>query len=311
MKGPIFVVGCPRSGTTLLQQMLDAHPVVAIAPETFFMERFWLHRDRYGDLADDSNFHQLIEDLIDIPEFAEMGLNPISFREAVWQSKRDYPVVFRLLLEQFSELQGAKIVGEKTPKHVLHMEALLQFFPSARFIHIVRDPRAVVTSWQHVPWSTGSLTGDVRVWRRYVAKVRYCSPAVASAVFTLHYEQLVSQPEKILHDLCSFLDLKYHPKMMDYTQRGSQLVNITREPWKANARKPLIHTKLDHWKKVLSSSTIIKVEAAAGSEMTYFGYQPVTHLFILVCVRIMAAVKSRLKEISESLELNNSVQQPK
>ncbi|MEO0375512.1 MAG: sulfotransferase [Cyanobacteria bacterium P01_A01_bin.17] len=310
-KGPIFLVGCPRSGTTLLQQMLDAHPDVAIAPETFFMERFWLQRNRYGPLAQDSSFHQLLEDIIALPEFDEMGLSPIDFRKAAWQSERTYPAVFHLLLEQFSELSEAKVVGEKTPKHILHMEALLQFFPAARFIHIVRDPRAVATSWQQVPWSTGSLTGDTRVWRRYVTKTRYCSPLVKSVLLTLHYEQLVSQPERELHALCRFLDLEYQSAMMNYARRESQLVNVAREPWKANARRPLSRSSLNRWQTELSSSALLKIEAAAGSEMKYFGYQPVTHTLPLLPAKLLMAMKSGLRELPKLLKTNDYIQQIK
>lgn len=67
-----FLVGCPRSGTTLLQRLLDAHPDVAVAPETFFVERFWQRREEYGPLADDRCFERLLHDISAVPEFAEM-----------------------------------------------------------------------------------------------------------------------------------------------------------------------------------------------------------------------------------------------
>lgn len=297
IQGPLFLVGCPRSGTTLLQQMLDSHPAVAIAPETFFIERFWLRRDHYGELTNDSKFHRLIEDIISLPEFGEMELNPDDFREAVWQSKRDYPTVFQLLLEQFARLRSVRIVGEKTPKHLLHMETLQHFFPTARFIHIVRDPRAVVRSWQKVPWSSGSLAGDAKIWRRYVAKARHCSPTLRASLFTLYYERLVSEPEKTLRDLCGFLELDYQPAMMNYADRKTQLVNVVREPWKANAITPISQTSLNRWQTELSPSALVKVEVAAGPEMTYFGYQPVTSFLPLFSAKLIAPVKFRLRSI--------------
>ena len=243
---PIFLVGCPRSGTTLLQQMLDAHPEVAISPETHFIRNFWLKREQYGDLADDANYQTLLNAIADLPEFTEMELDLSIFQSAAQQLDRSYAALFKLLLDQFRQGRNTQIVGEKTPNHLLYMQTLQTFFPKARFIHIVRDPRAVVNSWKTVPWSTGSVGGDAEVWRRYMATARQ-SPPENDAIFTLNYEQLISASEDCLKKLCNFLELSFDTSMLDYHTQQSKRVNVNREPWKGNAVRPVNNKSLTRW----------------------------------------------------------------
>lgn len=297
-KSPIFIVGCPRSGTTLLQQMLDAHPAVAIAPETHFMQYFWQRQEYYGNLLKDDNYHHLIEDLIAHPEFSEMGLNVCEFSKAAWGGERSYQALFRLLLEQFASIRGVEIIGEKTPNHVLYIPTLKKFFPSARFIHIVRDPRAVVNSWRSVPWSTGSIAGDAQAWKGHVSAPRRCSSLLMSSLFTLHYEQLVMAPEENLRSLCQFLNLEFLPEMLTYHRKESQSVNVTREPWKANSVKPVNQNALTRWQRELSEQMVTEIEAVAWFEMRRFGYKTQTNLRQLVPAAMLTTIHNQKKRIS-------------
>lgn len=295
LKKPIFLVGCPRSGTTLLQQMLDAHPEVAIAPETHFIHYFWQRQERYGDLNEDSNYKLLLTDITALPEFSEMGLTQETFCRVAWQNQRSYGALLSLLLEQFARHRGVEIVGEKTPNHVLYLPQLQQFFPQARFIHLVRDPRAVVNSWRSVPWSTGSISQDAQAWRFHVGAPRRCGGNVRAAIFTLYYEQLVLAPEENLRALCRFLNLEFMPQMLTYHQKSAPLVNVSREPWKARAVKPVSQDRLTHWRTELSEDAIAQIEAVAWWEMRRLGYKAKTKIVRLLPTAILATIQHRLK----------------
>ena len=298
----IFIVGCPRSGTTLLQQMLDAHPDIAIAPETHFMRHFWERRDDYGDLNQDVNYRHLLEDITAIPEFTEMGLSTPDFLEVSWNRERSYANLFNLILEHFAEQRGVEVVGEKTPNHLLYMSEIKQFFPSACFIHIIRDPRAVVNSWRSVPWSNGSITGDAKVWQRYMSRGINFDEPVKSSVFTLFYEELILAPEKNLRSLCDFLGLTFVPAMLTYNQRKLQLVNVMREPWKAEAVKPISQKALDRWQRELSRQEICEIEAVTFSEMKYWGYEVQTGLLKLLFERSIQSILSILRYIARKVK---------
>jgi hypothetical protein len=270
---PVFLVGCPRSGTTLLQRLLDAHPMLAIAPETHFIRRFWLKRDAYGDLAAPDTFERLVDDVIQMPEFADMQLDAAEFRREAARIERSIPAVFDLLLGSFGRRRGARIVGEKTPNHLLYMPALEEFFPDARFIHIIRDPRAVVNSWRTVPWSTGSIAGDTAVWTRYM-QTAWRQPPAAGHLHVMRYEALATEPERELRAVCDFLAIPFEPAMLSFHERESRTVDFDREPWKKNAAGPIQTRARDEWRNALAPEQVAEIERTAWGEMVRLGYQP-------------------------------------
>lgn len=273
---PVFLVGCPRSGTTLLQRMLDAHPEVAVAPETHFMRRFWQQRYSYGPLQRDAHFEQLLQDIVATPEFQEMGLQAASYQQDAWTGPRTYPALFGLMLHHFARQRGVLVVGEKTPDHLLHISTLQEFFPEARFVHIVRDPRAVVNSLRSVPWSKGSVARDAEVWRTKLAAARRTAPQLGGRLHTIHYEHLVAAPEPILYALCRFLEIPYAPSMLTYYEEPVRTVNLKREPWKSKAARPLDPDALDRWRTDLSPSMIAEIEAVTLFEMRRWSYEAET-----------------------------------
>ncbi|MEM9007486.1 MAG: sulfotransferase, partial [Cyanobacteria bacterium P01_F01_bin.86] len=291
-----------RSGTTLLQQMLDAHPDIAIAPETHFMRLFWGSREHYGDLTEDKNYQQLIEDIIALPEFSEMELDSQVFSTFAWQVERSYAAIFQLLLKEFASHHNVTVVGEKTPNHVLYMPEIQGLFPDARFVHIVRDPRSVVNSWRSVPWSTGSVVEDAEMWRYYVSATQRKPPKGPGKVFTLHYEKLVIAPEESLRSLCQFIDLAFDPVMLNYYEKNSTLVNIEREPWKKNAVKPVTQASLSKWQRTLSVADIAAIEGKTWFEMQRYGYQPQTSLFQLLPGLAKTTLERRLKRFVNSVK---------
>jgi hypothetical protein len=289
--GPVFVVGCPRSGTTLLQRMLDAHPSVAIAGETHFVGRFWLNRDQYGDLRVDAHYAKLLNDIVGIPEFADMGLDPDDFRREAQRGERSYAALFALVLSLFRSRTGATLVGEKTPDHLVYAPVLMDFFPSARFVHIVRDPRAVVNSWQRVPWASASVFENAEVWRKYMRYASGFPERIQRALLTVSYEALVTRPEDELRGVCAFLDLPFDPRMLRYHETASGAPDISREPWKATATRPLDAGRLEEWRDTLSAATIATIEGTVWRAMKRCGYRPRTHLARLLPAAASAALR--------------------
>lgn len=273
MTAPVFLVGCPRSGTTLLQRLLDAHPFVAVAPETHFIRRFWLPRTKYGALSDESCFGRLIDDIAAMPEFADMKLDPGRFNAAARRAERSVPALFDLLLCSFGERRGARIVGEKTPNHLLYMAILESFFPGARFVHIIRDPRAVVSSWRTVPWSTGTIGGDAGVWRRYM-RTAWKQPPSRGKLHVMRYEALTRHPEQELRRVCDFLGIPFDPSMLSFHQREPETIDFAREPWKRGAALPIQARAHDDWRRRLSPDQVEEVEQLCWTEMVRLGYEP-------------------------------------
>ena len=251
--------------------MLDAHPDVAVAPETFFMRHFWEQRDAYGDLSENAVLDRLVDDLTATSAFKEMGLDDTAFRAAVREAPRRWEEVFRVFLQQFAASRDASFVGEKTPNHVLSLPTLRRWFPEARVVHLVRDPRAVVNSWRTVPWSSGYRWRDAEIWVEYVRAGRRAEEA-GGRVRSLHFEALVQSPEEELRALCDHLGVPYDARMLAFHEQAPATVDVEREPWKERATDPIDPTVADRWRRELSPSAQAQVEAVAVAEMERWGY---------------------------------------
>jgi LPS sulfotransferase NodH len=296
--GPIFLVGVPRSGTTLLQRILDAHPDVAIAPETFFVRRFAERRKHYGKLDDPRHRGKLLDDLVATPEFAEMGLDAREFRATIdARAKRalEYHDVFAEWLDAYRVRRGKRIVGEKTPNHLLAMRRLEEWFPNARFVHIVRDPRAVTESWRNVPWTNGSLEADAEVWRRYLATARR-EPPLRAPLHEVRYEALIADPEAATRELCRAIGIEFAPAMVHFHATEADALNVEREPWKADALKPVQRDAVERWRTRLEADEIAAIEAVVWFEMRRLRYSAATPLLKLAPAALRQAALRRRKE---------------
>jgi hypothetical protein len=181
------------------------------------------------------------------------------------------------------------------------MQTLQAFFPKARFIHIIRDPRAVVNSWKKVPWTTGSILGDAKIWRKYMLTARECPPNQGT-LFTLQYENLVSYPEKCLQDICSFLKVPFDSSMLDYHSQSSKSVNINREPWKGNALKPVDAKSLNRWQADLVVNEIATIESIAKDEMLRLGYELKAPKWYVFSISTQLKAKRAMGQAKEYLE---------
>jgi hypothetical protein len=141
----IFVVGMPRSGTTLLNYILHAHSEITITPETHFFDKFF---NKYKNLNSFTikesktilNSYLNSED-IDILDFTIQDKNEI-IKEAI-QSNFIPKKIFYNILKKYSQKSDSRIIGEKTPIHLEYVPTLNEWFPNAKFLIIYRDPRDV------------------------------------------------------------------------------------------------------------------------------------------------------------------------
>lgn len=236
----LFVVGCPRSGTTLLQRMLDAHPELAVANDTHFISRAVrvvapaLAR---GDDApiDAATERALIDWSIGYRRFGRLGLSD----EAIEHARRAESFV-EFVAEIYRALaarHGKRWGGEKTPDYVRSLPLLRRLFPRTPIVHIVRDGREVALSlldWAEVGkgpgrfalWRDEPLATAALWWRWQVASGRRAAANLpADAVHELRYARLVAEPRAELERLAAFLGLGEVDAMLAFhegkTRRGA------------------------------------------------------------------------------------------
>jgi hypothetical protein len=209
------VVGVPRSGTTLLRLMIDAHPGVAIPPETGFLMDPAIMAGLSGpsEIARHMTGHRL---------WCDFGIAAEAFvRAAARLPDGAGPApVLRLFYRLYGERFGKPRGGDKTPMHLLHLRRIAAVLPEARFVHIIRDGRDVALSWRKT-WFAPSrdVVKLVGLWRDWVAAAR--REGAGLPYLEVRYEDLIGDPAGQLARICHFLDLAFEPAMLDYHRRSA------------------------------------------------------------------------------------------
>jgi len=261
-----------RSGTTLLRMMLNSHSKIAIAPETHFFRLFWANRYKYGDLNNDNNFKKLWNDLIKCKYFNDLKLkNPQKIYEDLFNGERSYKAIFERLLKEYANQNNKLRWGEKTPGHLEYLETILSFFPFAKIIHIIRDPRDVALSYKKVPWGTKDVFSTARWWNRYINISKKWSLQSNISFLEIKYEDLIIKPKETLKIVCSFIEEDFEEQMLNFHLCSKQYM-VKDEPWKEGVLKPLTVSNIGKWKKELSKWEIEQIEVKCRRNMIEKGY---------------------------------------
>jgi sulfotransferase family protein len=257
---PIFVLGCPRSGTSLLRLMLRAHPRIAIPPETRLLLDAYEHRGAYGDLRRLPNRQALAEWIVAGAgtRFSGLGLDPRSVADEIIAGPPTLGSALEIALRAYARRLGKPRWGDKRPGYVQHIDALLRMFPDAQIVHVIRDGRSCVAELNGTPWWRMGVYHAIATWTQAIdAGQTAASRLPADAYVEVQYERLASSPEDELRRLCAFLDEEYVPSMV--TPRGTP----EWERWHASYGR----RRLERWERELC-------EAVMTDRLLAYGYEP-------------------------------------
>ncbi len=263
---PLFIVGAPRSGTTLLRNMLNRHPLLAICGETRFYHYLYARRQAFGDLGDLKNRRLLVEEYLSTERVQRLGMDLHQLGGRLLRQATGYRELFTSLLEYYAESQGKPRYGEKTPHHALITETLCEWFPGALIVHLVRDPRDVVASLQRMVWAPNSVVANAGIWLQCNLGARQSSHR--PGYLLVHYEKLVAEPENELSRICALAGCDFTPAMLvPDTQIDS------RRGLRAH-QKSVNSERRGKWQDELTSGDVALIEWAIGPALQAFGYQP-------------------------------------
>jgi hypothetical protein len=266
---PIFIGGCPRSGTTLLGTVLGAHPECCPVPESQFKV------EALSGLPRDAG-----------PELAWRALRTAlrSTRFHSWKSAREqldrdggpagsYPELIDRLVTAYVVNAGKREAAtwiDGTPSNKNFLPTLLQLFPDARAIHIVRDGRAVANSVMRRDWGPNTVITAAYWWLGHLSHGLAAEQSLPSSRITrVHYEALVRRPEDTLVGLCRWLDLEYSDRMLDSRFYTVEPRTATFNPLTRSAPR---EDRADAWRRSLSPRQIEIFEAESKEMLAYLGY---------------------------------------
>lgn len=259
---PFFIVGCGRSGTSLLRAELIKRTNAAIPLESLFITDYLRVKDR---LSVDAVLTLLIAE----PEIREWGLN---IKAANFQHCRSVVEVIRTLHEKYAEKEKKERWGHKTPRFIRALDLISSNFPEAHFIHIVRDPRAVASSL---------IRSDVHRSNAFFAAKRWVLDVNYGLEFERHnpdkmirmnYETLVLNPGATLDKIANYLELRIAQNRGDDEIPGAGEYSRFYKNIHANLNQPLTQQYVDRWKEDLSPDEVRVVEAISGELMEELGY---------------------------------------
>jgi hypothetical protein len=292
-----FIVGAGRSGTTLLQTLLSAHPRLTVPPETHYVKRAmdWGAGHREGP----ADFDAFWEALVDWSRFKDLGIDA---RDVMARVDRDggrtFRAVFTAILDTYGADRGARRVGEKTPSHCRHVARLLTWYPDARVLFVRRDPRAVVASQLATPW-VAEQRRPASPLASFTRRLRLAHVADRAALWrtvnghfleaceddprvrVVDYETLVTAPDETLRDVCDFLGEAYEATILsgrDGTGSGAgasgdESFEDWRRAHREAARGPVTRSSLVKWETALTSLEIAMIEAICDGPMRAAGYE--------------------------------------
>lgn len=276
MNEPIFIVGMPRSGTTLLSLLLDAHSRLAITPETHYFEKFWGKCERRKCRSDERQFERFVRYFLSGSEVRAFGFSEVErdgLLDEILQGERSHRAVLGLTAARYAQMRRKARWGEKTPGHALFVDRILDTFPEASILQIVRDPRDVALSLGKVPWGWGNVVEVSRRWRRCVGLMDLEDRLTRDNYLAVRYEDVVREPEPTLAKICEFLHLPYEPAMISHTARARPNYDPDAEPWKRRSVEPIDPKNVRKWEREMPPREANLVAKIAGASMTRFGYE--------------------------------------
>ena len=262
---PFFIVGCGRSGTTMLRTILDRHPDLAIPPESLFIVDYLRPSNRLKG-------RKLLFAILDEVELREWGISfsADSFNDITLNSKE----IINRLHELYSAERGKSLWGQKTPRFVRHYELLKLHYPDSKFIHVIRDPRGVVNSLiKSNVHQSNALFGALR-WKHDVDYGLALKKKHPDDVLEVLYEDFVKNPESITIEICNFLNIRYDESMLSYEDVSlPEYASRYYESVHKLLTEPPDSSRINSWQSSLSKNEIAVVNHYCGPLMKLYGYK--------------------------------------
>jgi len=272
-KAPVFVLGCPRSGTTVLYHML-------LSAGNFAMYRaesnvYSVLQPQFGSLRSESNRKKLLGLWLKSRQFRDSGLDAEDIRAKIMRDCHSAGDFLRIVMEETARRQNVDRWADCTPDHLLYMPEIKRQIPNALVVHIIRDGRDVALSYVQQGWAypfvwdhKEHLSVAGLFWEWIVSRGREYGRALGSDYYELHYEDLVEKPHQTLRALGEFVGQE-----LDYDkiqQAGIGSVSAPNTSFSSDSDG--VFNPVRRWEKKMNSEQLAEFESLAGDFLQEMGY---------------------------------------
>jgi hypothetical protein len=276
---PVFIVGLPRSGTKLLRDLLNGHPQVGIPEaETELLPDWALRWPSFGDLESHRCWLAFVDRVrasayfVYLEEERGVVLDPVAWR--LMCPDMSLAGVFEGLCRLHGGAPADGVWGDKSPGYLHHIRLLWTLYPQARVIHIVRDPRDQVQS-AFKAWNKDRIRAAAR-WADGIAAAETALALRPSQAHVLRYEDLVTDVEGSLREVCTFLGLEFEPEMCALSRPSENLGDTA-------GSTRVVASNVEKWRTSMPLELQRRIEALCADGLRTYGYScrhngPQTHL---------------------------------
>jgi hypothetical protein len=259
-----FVVGCPRSGTTMVQQALNRHSRIAIPPETKYFFSFLGHSRK----KQARHIKRLNDDLhVNLPE-------PTSRIRTDEDGRAFFDEIARQYVRNFPNKE-VTCFGEKTPEHTGHLHRIRQLFPDAKILVLYRDGRDVALSLTKTPWMHAGLYTSFMVWLYYQRLIDEARNSGENNLYFARYEDIVNNPESEFGGILDFLELPYE-QAVARGHGNSEGIPEREYPWKKGALRKINSESVGTFRRELQPDQIAILERLGKGALASLGYPLIT-----------------------------------
>jgi hypothetical protein len=285
MNEPIFIVGAPRSGTTLMAKILGRHPRIFMPGETHFFDDIYSRRKEFGDPPSSVSIENIIGRLRTIySRYNEPGdqeriedLLDDNVSQLLQQLRacNSYKEIFSLFMECQAKKVGKARWGNNTPRDLFYINEILSFYPDAKIIICVRDLRDFILSYKH-KWRTTKGEHARRLkkiyhplvtsllWKASIQRIIVAREAIPKTNLSIfRYEDLVFYPERTIKEVCKMIGEEFRSEMLSINFNNSSV---------AENSSGIFTSSVGYWRSGLSGEETFISQYIAGRELEKIGY---------------------------------------
>ena len=308
----VFVVGTPRSGTTLTAQILGRHSSLFMPGENHFFEDIFVKWSPRWQNANAEERKHVVEQLVTIyGRYNQVDDQPridaLLARDSGLKNRLASSATLGEMLDRFMRAQMPGTIkhawGNNTPKDIFHFESIAACFPDCRFVICVRDPRDFLLSYKN-RWRVTTERHKERLaalyhplltsmlWRATMRQGSRLRTRFPGRFAVVRYEQLVTIPERVVRDLCATLEIDFEPSMLEVETHNSSA---------QIAAKGIFSSSVGRWRDQLSAEELWLLERVAGKDMQAWDYErtnprpkllPLTKLVLAFPARTLEAFRA-------------------